>query len=329
MKSSSISESVFDVNLEYTKLQNKIKELFFQCLQTGASPDYFEKELKKIWDTNDTKFIEEKVREYRASLHLDNTGEEMTEEEKKKLNIVGALAIVGAIVVTNKLFENAKVKEYKTRLNSYGYKTDKEEYLKKLVPKYSNDIKAYYKQGEPKTRENIVRFVSPNTYNSMVYNTVLTKNGWVQTINDATDMGVRYLYIPNHSFSCPYCAEHQEQPMTVQECKNILGTAEESEGDLLHPNCKCELVFYDKYTKLSKLNMGKIKEEYHIREKVMSLTLKKEQLLSDKKIYKRLDSQEDVDKTNQQIKKINSSIKELQSALPTTQLKKQVVAIHR
>ena len=329
MKSSNIADSVFNVNMEYTILQNKTKELFFKCLDEGQSVDYFEEELKKIWKTNDAQFIEQQVVEYRETLHKDNTGEEMTPKEKKKINVVGGVAIIGAILLTNELFKKAKTKEYKIRSESYGYKTNKQEYLEKLVPKYTNDIKPYYRAGQPKTRENLVRLVSPNTYNSMVYNTILTRNGWVQTLNDANEMDVEYLYIPGHSFSCPYCAEHQEKIMTIKECYDLLGTADESEGDLLHPNCKCELVFYNKHTKLKKINMIDVEEQYNIRQKVNSLTLKKEELNSDKKIYERLGYQDKADEVNQQKNRINKEIRELKKALPTTELKKQVVAINR
>lgn len=329
MKSSSIGDNVFEVNLRYSRLQNQTKELFFQCLDEGRDIDYFKEQLERIWGKDDTKYLEDQIAEYRAVLHEENTKEEYTKEEKEKINVIGILAVAGVILLTNQAFEKAKVKEYQIRFQSYAYKTDKEEYLKKLIPKYTNDIKPYYKQGEPKAVSNIVRFVSPNTYNSMVYNTCLTRNGWIQTIDDAEQFGVQYLIIKNHSFSCPYCLEHQEKPMTVKECLDLLGTADETQGDLLHPNCKCELTFYDKGTKTKKLKKGELEEEYHIRQKVNTLTLKKEELLSDKKIYKRLGYQDDIDKVNSQIKKVNNSIKELQEALPTKALKKQVVAIHR
>lgn len=329
MKSSSIGENVFEVNLRYSRLQNKTKELFFKCLDEGRDVDYFRTELEKLWGQDDTKYLEEQIIEYMAYLHEENTNQKYSEIEKKSINVEGIVLLAGAILLTNQLFERSKVKEYQIRLESYAYESDKYEYLKKLVPKYTNDIKAYYKQGKPKTRENIVRFVSPNTYNSMVYNTTVTRNSWIQTLNDANEYGQEYLYIPHHSFSCPYCVDHQEKKMTVEECYDILGTADETQGDLLHPNCKCELAFWNSRVKLKKLNKGELTEQYQIREKVMSLTLEKERLLSDKRIYKRLDFQDDVDKTNQKIKKVNSSIKELQSALPTTQLKKQVVAINR
>ena len=329
MKSSSITDSVFSVNLKYTRLQNKTKELFFRCLDEGRTVDYFEEELKKIWGTDDTNYIEQEVQEYRATLHKENTGETLTKEEKKKINVVNIVGVASAIVVANELFKKAKTKEYDIRLNSYGYKTNKNEYLEKLVPKYTNDIKPYYKAGEPKTKDNIVRYVSPSTYNSMTYNTCLTRNGWIQTLNDGNEMDVNYYYIPSHSFSCPYCAQFQEKKMTAKECYNLLGTADEGDSELLHPNCKCELVFYEDGMRFKKLNFMQIEEQYHIRQQVNSLQLKKEELLSDKKIYKELGDQGGIDKVNNQIKKVNSSIKDLQSALPTTELKKQVVAKNR
>lgn len=329
MKSSSIADSVFNVNLAYSRKQNKTKELFFRCLEEGRDLEYFEAEIRKIWDTDDTRYLEEQVAEYRAYIHEENTNKKMTKQEKDKINVVGIVGVAGAILLANKLFEKSKTKEYKIRSESYGYKTNKDEYLEKLVPKYTNDIKPYYKAGEPKTRQNVVRYVSPSTYNSMTYNTCLTRNGWIQTLNDGQDMDVQYFFIPNHSFSCPYCAEFQEKIMTAKECYSLLGTADEGASELLHPNCKCELAFYDKDIRLRRLNMGRVEEEYHIKQQVNSLILKKEELQTDKKIYKSLGDQSGIDKTNNKIKKVNSSIKDLQEALPTTQLKKQVVAKHK
>lgn len=333
MKSSSIGDNVFEVNLRYSRLQNQTKELFFQCLDEGRDIDYFKEQLERIWGKDDTKYLEDQIAEYRAVLHEENTKEEYTKEEKEKINVVGILAVAGVILLTNQAFEKAKVKEYQIRFQSYAYKTDKEEYLKKLIPKYTNDIKPYYKQGEPKARQNIVRYVSPNTYNSMVYNTCVTRNGWIQTLNDAQELGQDYFIIRYHPFSCEYCIDHQNRVMTRKECLDILGTADEGATELLHPNCKCELEIYmgqnietpfrSKFTREEKIEFS------DIRQKVNTLTLKKEELLSDKKIYKRLGYQDDVDKVNSQIKKVNNSIKELQEALPTKALKKQVVAIHR
>lgn len=332
MKNSSISDNVFGVNYKYSRLQNKSKELFFRCLDEGRSVDYFEEELRKLWNINDKKYIEEQIIEYRNIIHKMNTEKELTPEEKKKINVVGLTTTLGLITATNELFKKDKIKEYEIRRNSYGYEVDKKEYLKKLIPKYTNDIKPYYKKGAKKTQENMVREVKPSTYNAMVYNSTLTKNGWIQTLNDGLDLGIGYYYVEKHSFSCHYCAKHQDRKMTREECLDILGTAEDGATELLHPNCKCELTFYDENKKLhpySKKELKELDNQYHIREKVLALELKKEEVLSNMRIADELGEIGLYDKYNQQRNKINSSIRELKSQLPTSELQKQVGVINR
>ena len=56
MKNSSfIAESVFEMNLYYTRKQNQTKELFFKCLNEGKSEEYFKEELEKIWGKDNNK----------------------------------------------------------------------------------------------------------------------------------------------------------------------------------------------------------------------------------------------------------------------------------
>ena len=74
---------------------------------------------------------------------------------------------------------------------------------------------------------------------------------------------------------------------------------------------------------------AELEEQYEIRQKVNSFTLRKEELLADIRIQKSLGNENEVDKLNQQRNKINSEIRELKEALPTEELKKQVVAINR
>ena len=51
MKNSSdyINESVYKVNRNYSKLQNKTEELFFQCLDEGRDVNYFIYKLDEIF----------------------------------------------------------------------------------------------------------------------------------------------------------------------------------------------------------------------------------------------------------------------------------------
>ena len=322
MKSSNISDRVFTVNLNYVKLQNKTKELFFRCLNEERELEYFEAELKKIWGNVDYSYLDEQIAEYQEEIHERNTGEEKTEKGITK----GVFALVPVLVImgTDKKFQEVKTREYITSVNSYAYKNDKEEYLKLKVKRYDNQIVPYFS----KTTGELIRYVQPSTYNSMIQNTNLTRSGWNQTLDDGDED--QMFYIPFHSFSCPECVSHQEKPMTKHEIERIVDEVDEDATDLLHPNCKCELTFYTERTKLKQIeNKGELEEQYHIRQKVNTLTLRKEEVLSDIKIQKSLGNQDVVDELNNMRNSINKKIRELQSKLPTEELKKQVVAINR
>ena len=323
MKNSSINDKVFAVNLNYVKLQNKTKELFFKCLNEERELEYFEAELKKIWGNVDYEYLNEQIEEYQAEIHERNTNEE---KETKGIT-KGIFAIVPILVImdTDKKFQNVKIREYNTSVNSYAYKSDKEEYLKLKVKRYNNQIVPYYS----KSTGELIRYVQPSTYNSMIQNTNLTRSGWNQTLDDGDDD--QLFYIPFHSFSCPECIEHQNKKMNREEVYNLVGEVDEIEGDILHPNCKCELTFYDKKTKYNKpkYSDSELEEQYHIRQKTNTLTLRKEEILSDIRIQKSLGNQDEVDKLNQTRNRINKEIRELSEALPTAELKKQVVAINR
>ena len=323
MKNSSINDKVFAVNLNYVKLQNKTKELFFKCLNEERELEYFEAELKKIWGNVDYEYLNEQIEEYQDEIHERNTNEE--KETKGITKGVFALVPILVIMDTDKKFQNVKIREYNTSVNSYAYKSDKEEYLKLKVKRYNNQIVPYYS----KSTGELIRYVQPSTYNSMIQNTNLTRSGWNQTLDDGDDD--QLFYIPFHSFSCPECIEHQNKKMNREEVYNLVGEVDEIEGDILHPNCKCELTFYDKKTKYNKpkYSDSELEEQYHIRQKTNTLTLRKEEILSDIRIQKSLGNQDEVDKLNQTRNRINKEIRELSEALPTAELKKQVVAINR
>lgn len=323
MKNSSINDKVFAVNLNYVKLQNKTKELFFKCLNEEREIEYFEAELKKIWGNVDYEYLNEQIEEYQAEIHEKNTNEE--KETKGITKGIFALVPILVIMDTDKKFQEVKKREYNTSVNSYAYKSDKEEYLKLKVKRYNNQIVPYYS----KTTGELIRYVQPSTYNSMIHNTNLTRSGWNQTLDDADED--QLFYIPFHSFSCPECIEHQNKKMNREEVYNLVGEVDEIEGDILHPNCKCELTFYNKETKYNKpkYSDSELEEQYHIRQKTNTLTLREEEILSDIRIQKSLGNQDEVDKLHQTINRIDKEIRELSEALPTAGLKKQVVAINR
>lgn len=347
MKNSSISDKVFEVNLNYVKLQNQTKELFFKCLEEGQDIDYFKAKLEKLWGSLDYSYLDKQIAEYQDEIHEKNVHENVRKEKGITKGIF-KLVPIAVILGVDKKFQNVKVREYTTSINSPAYKTDKEEYLKLKVKRYNNQIVPYELHkydiryvfdektrlfiGEKYKTDEVIgyRYVQPSTYDSMIQNTNLTRSGWNQTLSDGDEVGQGYYYIPNHSFSCPDCIEHQEKPMTKYEVERLVGEAEETEGELLHPNCKCELTFFTERTKLKRINnLGELEEQYHIRQKVNTLTLRKEEVLTDMKIQNMLGNQDEVDKLNQQRNRINKEIRELKEALPTTELQKQVVVISR
>ena len=333
-KSNYIADKVFNINLKYVKLQNKTKELFFKCLDEEHDIDYFKAELEKIWSREDYSYINDEIAEYEAIIHEKNIEgkENIRDIPKGEEGSLFALVPAGVVLGVIRKFERIKAREYKVSINSPAFKVDKQEYLKMKVNRYTDDIIPYYSKKTGK----LIRMVKPSTYNSMIHNTNLTRAGWNTTLNDADRVGNEYFIIKYHPFSCEHCINHQNKIMSKNEVINMVGFAEEAEGDILHPNCKCELKIFEdddlknietpfkyNFTREEKIEISKI------RQKVNSLTLKKEEVLTDIRIQKRLGNEDEVDKLNQKRNKINKSIRDLKEALPTEELKKQVVAINR
>jgi len=209
--------------------------------------------------------------------------------------------------------------------NSPEYRRNKEEYLKNKVKKYNNQVIPYFdKYGR------IIRYVQLSTYLAMKYNTAMTRAGWNKTLDMAELYGYEYFWIPPHSFSCKHCAQYQGKLLNIDTVTEFT-EAEEQEGDILHPNCKCELLLYTPLTNITKMKLtdSEIDMYYDIRQKVNSLTLKKERILTEIKIQKELGNQDEVDRLKSILKEVNSQIRELQDSLPTEELRRKVIAINR
>ena len=323
-KSNFIMEKIFKMNLNYVRLQNKSKELFFKDLDNNIEFKQFKAELEELWDNIDHSYLQDDLTEFEAFIHENNVGAEL---EIKHENYIPLIPLI-MILKTNDKFVRVKEREYKNALKSYAYKTDKQDYLKLKVSQYNNQVVPYYSR----TTGELLRYVQPSTYNSMIQNTNLTRTGWNTTLNDADLLRDVSFYIPYHNFSCIYCAQYQGRLLSKSEVLNFIsGELEEQEGDILHPNCKCVLTIYNDniIPTRPQINEAEIEEQYNIRQKVNTLTLRKEEVLSDMKIQKGLGNQDEVDKLNQKRNKINSQIRELVNQLPTEELRKQVVAINR
>lgn len=323
-----INEKVFKANQKYVRLQNLTEELFFRCLDEGRSIEYFNKKLDEIWGNVDHSFINEQINEYANLIEQNNlyyTGQDKAVKGSKVSSTLLFAIGIGVFVASEKRFTDIIKKRYKMYYNSPAYKRDKEEYLKNKVSKYDNQVIPYFDKFG-----NIIRYVQLSTYLSMRFNTEMTRAGWQRTIQDAELFGYEWFWIPPHSFTCKHCAEYQGKLLRYNEISDFT-EAEEQEGDILHPNCKCELLIYTPMTKLIHQNqsMENIEEYYDIRQKVNSLTLKKERIITDMKIQKRLGNLDEFDRLNQQRNKINTQIRELINLLPTDELKTKVVAINR
>lgn len=331
-----INKSVFKVNQDYTELQNKTKELFFKCLNEGRDVDYFEKKLEKIWGKAPHDYLVSALNEYSEIIHENNM--EMLQEteygENNEKAITSFLLMASALLIlkTEKKLKEYNVTQYKKSLKSPVYKSNKTEYLSKKVAKYNSQVVPYHlKNGK-------VRHVEASTYCSMIHNTNMTITAWETTLNDADELGYTNFYIPYHPFSCDECRWHQNRVMSKEDVIDIIGyVADETSGErvrsgeLFHPNCKCELLIYRPGTAFNTpmFSDSELNEQYHIRQKLNSLTLEKSKIASDMKIQKGLNAFDEYDKLNQKRNKINKSIRELQEQLPTRSLQKQAVAIYR
>lgn len=329
-KSSYVDEKVFNTNEKITKLQNETKELFFKCLLRGEDENYFKKQLDKIWGKIDYSFMQDDIDEYVYLIHKYNyeiANVELTEEEEvnRKQNYALYLVALGLIMTQEDRFKRLINQQYERAKNSPGYKNNKTEYLKQTVPKYNSQTVPYFSNGKP------IRQVKLSTYTAMVENTNLTKSAWNTTLNDADLLGADKFYIPYHPFSCEYCRAYQGKILSRDEVMEHLGIDEAQEGELLHPNCKCSLLIYwgGKIDNPYKYSEDELNEQYDIRQKINSLTLKKSELLTDRRIYREMGAEDEVDEINKKIRGINSKIKDYQAQLPTEELKKEVVAINR
>ena len=317
-----INEKVYNTNLKYTRLQNKTEDLFFRCLEEGRDVEYFEKQLKKIWGNVNHDFLEQEVEEYASIIRGENFKgikyEEIPQVDNKG-EVIFALIPLIEITKQELRFTTTKLREYKRSYNSPAYNEDKSEYLKLKVQRYNNQTVVY--KGNRK--------VQLSTYVSMVHNTNLTREAWNETLRDADMLNEELFYIPYHPFSCPHCLERQNHVMTRDEINEIVedvNSVYNISGDILHPNCKCTIQILNSKANLRTPNYStkQLEEQYDIRQKANSLSLKKEKILTEMKIYKRQGQQEEYDKLNAKRNKINSQIRELRNELPTKELQEEL-----
>ena len=338
MKKSSeeISKSVYLTNAYYTNKQNKTKILYFKYLDEGRSYEEFEKELSKIWDNIDHRFMNTQINKLQKIVNQNNIEEAINLGRLDEIYKETEYWVIDEeyFKLTPERYFNEFEQRFKQNvLNNYKRAEtslkygNKEVYLEKKIDSYNksvNQVVTYFSK-----KGSIVRKVQLSTYLSMVHNTNLTRSGWNQTMSDSEKLGQNEFIIPYHPFSCPYCLEYQNRVLTKEEVEKVLGIeAMERQGEILHPNCKCTLSIYWSSLQLNRENYLANEDYYNIRQQVNSLTLEKSNLRTDMKIAEFLGEQGKVDSIKSKISVINRNIRELKSQLPTD-LQKQVGAIKR
>ena len=340
MKSSSelISKQVFSVNAFYTKKQNETKILFFKCLKEKKSEEYFSKEVSKIWDGVDHRFMDKQLFKLKELVHSNNIEEALNIGRLKKKydptmdwiieDEYFRLTPESEFQRFEQRFKNNAENIYNRSFSSID--SQGETYIDDRMKTYNKDVNQVVSYFDKAGR--VVRQVQLSSYLSMIHNTNLTRAGWNQTIGDSAYLDRTSFIIPYHSFSCPHCLSYQNRVLSLDEVMEKIGeTAIDSQGDLLHPNCKCTLsIYWDSSQKqTARYTEEESKEFYKLRQKVNTLTLEKSNLRTDMKIYKDLGDEASADKCRQRINAINRTIRDIKKDLPTDELKKQITAIYR
>lgn len=307
-----INDSVYYTQTEYYKLINKTKELFFYSLQEQKPASYFKKEANKIWGNIDHSYMEQRIQELEEMISAKNLEGKKILNPNVKFEQIFPLDSESKYIDIERKYEKVVNKYYKDRLKTInnGF-VDKETYLTNLIEKYDkmqSIIPYYNKNGTIRSYHNIA------SYNSMVYNTNLTKAGWNRTLYDSKLLENDLVYLPAHPGACPLCMQFQGKVYSISG-KNPKYPKQSIaiEGGVGHPNCKHEWVLYWDSSQIQEDKYNDIawEEYYERKQKIQSLQLERTNLKVDKRILESIGNYGEADKVQAKIRVLNSKIKEL------------------
>jgi hypothetical protein len=307
-----INDSVYYTQTEYYKLINKTKELFFYSLQEQKPASYFKKEANKIWGNIDHSYMEQRIQELEEMISAKNLEGRKILNPNAKFEQIFPLDSESKYIDIERKYEKVVNKYYKDRLKTInnGF-VDKETYLTNLIEKYDkmqSIIPYYNKNGTIRSYHNIA------SYNSMVYNTNLTKAGWNRTLYDSKLLENDLVYLPAHPGACPLCMQFQGKVYSISG-KNPKYPKQSIaiEGGVGHPNCKHEWVLYWDSSQIQEDKYNDIawEEYYERKQKIQSLQLERTNLKVDKRILESIGNYGEADKVQAKIRALNSKIKEL------------------
>ena len=301
-----ITNEVNSYKEETTEYLDQVKILLFSCLLLGtAFIDKFDKlskeyqikminkqaegieHIKQVINAPNTKDISETYKNTLQELKLDKTSQSAANKKfgvRVKQYYKNALKSVG--------IDNINIKEYLIK------KLDKYEAIEKVV-RYKNG--SYY---------------GIDAYNSMVYNTNLTRTAWSETIKRNYVEGNDLVYVIPHMYSCPLCQEWQGMTYSISgHTQGYMKLDTAIENGLLHPNCKHVIVAYAGQEDDFTYSTPEWEEKYDIKQKINALNLKKSRLRNENIISAKLEDYENIDKNKKKISAINKEIRALKQGV--------------
>lgn len=301
-----ITNEVNSYKKETTEYLDEVKILLFSCLLLGtAFIDKFDKlskeyqtkminkqakgieHIKSVINAPNTSDISETYKNTLQELKLDTTSQSQANKKfgvRVKEYYKRALKSVG--------IDNINIKEYLIK------KLDKYEAIEKVV-RYSNG--SYY---------------GIDSYNSMVYNTNLTRTAWSETIKRGYVSGNDLVYVIPHMYSCPLCQEWQGMTYSISgHTQGYMKLETAIDNGLLHPNCKHVIVAYAGQEDDFTYSTPEWEEKYDIKQKINALNLKKSRLRNENLISAKLDDYKNIDKNKKKISAINKEIRALKQGV--------------
>ena len=301
-----ITNEVNSYKEETTEYLDQVKILLFSCLLLGtAFIDKFDK-LSKEYQIKMINKQAEGIEHIKSVINAPNTSD-ISETYKNTLQELKLDKTSQS--AANKKF-GVRVKQYyKNALKSVGIDNiNIKEYLIKKLDKYEAIEKVVrYKNGS---------YYGIDTYNSMVYNTNLTRTAWSETIKRNYVEGNDLVYVIPHMYSCPLCQEWQGMTYSISgHTQGYMKLETAIENGLLHPNCKHVIVAYAGQEDDFTYSTPEWEEKYDIKQKINALNLKKSRLRNENIISAKLDDYENIDKNKKKISAINKEIRELKQGV--------------
>ena len=328
--SDGIKDRVYKYKKETTKFMDDNKKLFFIGLLAGYGYVKFNQELNKRYEEYQKDITKITVNGYNfvaSEVKKEEQYKDISQEESLlKSNLNELLSMFQLDTTSSKTADDRYIKLIK----NYYKKTEKtveyfqnditlKEYLARKVDKFDKLEKtvAYYNKNGT-----IRAYFDIASYDSMVYNTNLTRTGVRESIKSCIRLNEDIVYVDPHPFACPECQLWQGKfyslsgKISTFNGQRVLPFEMALEGEsgigLLHPNCThIPRPAYNTDEISDKYSSPEWEEKYNTKQKIQSLELKKSRLKNDNKIYKELDDQASIDKNKQKIKNINEKIKEL------------------